>query len=465
MHMRDIALKVLCNILSIWPWAYGLVGCGSGGGGLPQQEGVRGRPWWQAPGLGIMYQIEYRPGYDWERDYTEFNKTLMDAEGRIDFPGPFCNIAEWVALSEHTHADYHIFELKWHDGICYFNTALTDWKTDIDYGRLFADLSRAVPIPFMFYYSSVFDHNPQFDAIQPNPHSTMSYIGLERSGVYKEYLRGQFQEIMDQYTPDGMWMDWYMPMEGATAATVSFFKEYYPGTVLAFNAANLIPPAWGQLHYTSGEAHKLDGAWVKIVNLNGRTLPIFESCWKWATFNRRVLKHPWELVTPGGKWWQDPSLRDDPYDLVRMAAIVMANGGRLCVGVTSQMDGSIYPDQIRQLEILGDWYGPRKSIFNASVPISSVTEQPAGIRVNPPGFRILASNYVGDVLLHVINMDGSVGPVTIELTGEKWQGARQACLEPYRLELPLDKYSGITTITLGRDQTDSIDTLVRIHGL
>jgi hypothetical protein len=258
-------------------------------------------------------------------------------------------------------------------------------------------------------------------------------------------------------------MDWYTPFEGSTVTTVSFFQENYPDTVLAFNAANLIPPAWGQLHYTSGEAHKLDGQWLKIVNVNGRTLPIFESCWKWAAFNRRALKHPWELVTPGGKWWQDPCLREDPLDLVRMAAIVMASGGRLCIGATPRMDGSIYPDQVRQLEIIGDWYSARQHLFNKSVPMTYGTEQPAGVRVDNEAFRVIASEHSGDTLIHLINMNGSPGPVSLSFSVKRWQDTTRVMLEPDARPLDLNRSPQGISITLTLDMVDPVDTILRLQ--
>jgi hypothetical protein len=461
MWIRPFCLKLLLS--PVWFLAYGISGRRRTGLGPSAPEQVLERSWWRSPGIGIMYQVEYRPGYDWERDYTAFNQTLMNEEGRMDFPGPFCNIGDFVALSERAHVDYHVFSVKWHDGICYFDTALTDWKTDVDYAAEFAELSRASGIPFLFYYSSIFDHNPRFDAIQPNQHSTMSYIGRERSGQYKAYLRGQYQEIMERYHPDGMWMDWYTPFEGSTVTTVSFFRQNHPDTVLAFNAANLIPPAWGQLHYTSGEAHKLDGQWLKIVKVNGRTLPIFESCWKWAAFNRRALKHPWELVTPGGKWWQDPHLRDDPLDLVRMAAIVMANGGRLCVGATPRMDGSIYPDQVRQLEIIGDWYSARQPLFRDGVPMDYGTEQPAGVSVDNEAFRIIASEHSGDTLVHVINMTGAPGPVSLSFSAKQWPDTTRALLEPDPRPLNLSRSPAGFSLTLTPDVVDPVDTILRLQ--
>jgi hypothetical protein len=76
------------------------------------------RAWWQRPGLGIMYQIEFRPGWRWMRDFKKFNASMRDEEGRFRFNGPYCRIEEWTELSKEIGADYHIFEIKWHDGIC-----------------------------------------------------------------------------------------------------------------------------------------------------------------------------------------------------------------------------------------------------------------------------------------------------------------------------------------------------------
>jgi hypothetical protein len=132
--------------------------------------------WWKKPGLAVMYQIEFRPGWEWQRDWPEFNKSMSDEKGGFKFNGPYPKTDEWVNLSSEIGLDYHSMEIKWHDGICYFNTQLTAWKTPVDYAGEFATLSRAAGIPFMYYYSTIFDHNPQFDPIQPNRHGTVSFI-------------------------------------------------------------------------------------------------------------------------------------------------------------------------------------------------------------------------------------------------------------------------------------------------
>jgi alpha-L-fucosidase len=428
---------------------------------LRAAEAGTDRKWWQRPGLGIMYQIEYRPGWEWERDYIEFNKSMMDEQGRLKFNGPFCRIEDWVELSKSTGMDYHIFEIKWHDGICYFNTQLTDWKTETDYAAQFAELSREAGIPFMYYYSSIFDHNPQFDSIQPSRKNTASFINHKRQPIYEDYLRGHYQEIVEQYRPDGMWIDWYWP-DYSTKTTIKFFRENYPEMALAFNASNYNPTAGKKIDYTSGEAHTLSGPLVRMVKTETATLPVFQSAWKWANLNRRIMDHPWELVTPAGKWWQDPSLRDDPNDLVRMAAIIMASGGKLGIGVTAQLDGTVFPDQVKQLEILGQWYKPRKGLFIDGVAQRYFGMKPPGAKVDGDGFNLIACRHGDHTLIHVINMEGREGPITLELEGDASRGISRVSVEPGGGEAEVARSGSRLKVLLKPDEVDRVDTILRL---
>lgn len=422
-----------------------------------------GDPWWQKPGLGIMYQIEYRPGMDWDRDYEKFNPSITGPDGRIKFPGPFPKIADWVGLSAEVGADYHVFESKWHDGICYFDTRLTDWRADEDYCARFAAASRAAKIPFMYYYSTVFDHNPRFDALQPDPRSTFSDLSMDPAPEYEEYLRGQFDEIMERYRPDGMWFDWYWP-DRATDLTLDYFRRRHPDTVVTFNLSHYFPSAWRRMHYTTGEAHDLSGNYLKLVKTGSMRLPIFTGAWKWATLGRRVLGHPTELISPAGRWWQDPSLRDDPNDLVRMTAIILGSGGKFCIGASSQMDGDIYPDQVKQFLVIGDWYRPRKRLFLDSVPLRYRTESVPGIRVTPRSLKTIAAQNGGDVLLHLINLDGVTRPVKVEFRGRRWRKVSAVSLEPSGKALPVETADGAPRVMVRQDDLDPVDMILRLKG-
>ena len=419
------------------------------------------REWWERPGLGIMYQIETHPGWAWDRDYIEFNKSMADEQGNLKSNGPFCNMEEWVQLSTAISVDYHSFEVKWHDGICYFNTPTTKWKTQKDYTREFAKLSRDAGIPFMFYYSAVFDHNPQFDSIQPKPRSTPSLIGNRPE--YREYMKKHYAELIDQYRPDGMWVDWYWA-DGSTTETVDYFRKNHPDVVLAFNLSNLFPASFKKLHFTSLEAHRYDGPWVKLRKEDSLQVPVFTSAVKWSNAFRMIFDHQWELISPAGKWWQDQSLREDPLELIRSLAVVLACGGKLCIGATSQMDGRILPDQTKQLRMLGDWYRPRKKLFVNAAPIRYRWFRAPGVRVSADNFDTVVSSYGAGVLLHVINRKGSNEGIAVTLRGSMWRELRKATLKPQERGVSVKRERSYLHIDISPEYVDPVDTILYLTG-
>jgi hypothetical protein len=416
------------------------------------------RAWWQKPGLSVMYQIESRPGYEWNRDYTAFNKTLTDpATGKFKFDGPLCQIENWVRLSQAIGLDYHVLEIKWHDGICYFSTKNTEWKTPTDYAAQFAEASRRAGLPFMFYYSSIFDHNPQLDSLQPDPHNTMSFLGEKPGSPYLAYMCQHYDEILAQYQPDGMWLDIFFP-EQSSRESVDYFRKKSPGTVVTFNGSNLFHSDAAGLTYTTGEAHALDGNLFKPV----QGILLQESCWKWANTYRKVFTTPWELASPAGRSWQEPDLRDDIHDLVRMSAITLACGGKHCIGATSLMNGDIHPAHLRQLETLGAWYKPRKGFFTEAAPLPDWGAPRWRVSTGSSALRALGTRRGAGVLLHVINMGADPAPLTVELGGSAWQSATEACLEPSHTRVEIQGAGGRRHIRLEKDQVDPVDTLLSI---
>ncbi len=430
--------------------------------GAGKKSDVRqNRNWWQRPGLSIMYQIETRPGWKWDRDYIEFNKSMTDEEGNFRFNGPYCKTGEWVQLGAEVGVDYHILEVKWHDGICYFKTDTTEWKTEEDYAAGFSELSRQAGIPFMFYYSSVFDHNPMFDHIQPKPRQTPSLIGNKPE--YCEYIKKHYDELIEQYKPDGLWLDWYWA-EGSTNETISYLRRKYPELVISFNLSNLFPASFNKIDITSGETHSYDGPLVRLRKEAAVMVPILTSAWKWSNLLRMICTQQWEVISPAGKWWQDPSLRDDPLELVRTLAVALACGGKLTIGATSQMDGSIFPDQVKQLKILGDWYKPRKEYFINAAPIRYrwfFWWLPLmGVRVNMKGFHTVASSYGNGFLLHLINPRGLKEEVTVTLQGKHWKEIKEAFLMPENKKITLKKKGSALSFKLTPHMVDPVDTIV-----
>jgi hypothetical protein len=418
------------------------------------------RAWWQKPGLAVMYQIELRPGWKWDRDYEAFNRSLTGPDGGFAFNGPYCPVEDYVRLSQEIGLDFHSFESKWHDGICWFDTRTTAWKTPVDYCRGFAEASRAAGIPFQYYYSTAFDHNPQFDAVQPNPHTTPSFLGTQ--AVYRAYLRAHFAELMAQYRPDGLWLDWYWEEE-STETAIGYLRERHPGFPFTMNLANLFPASFGRVPVTSSEAHCYDGPWVVLRQEDVLRVPVLTSAVKWSNAFRMLFDHPWELCTPAGKWWQDPSLRGDPDELLRQTAVVLACGGKLHIGATAQMAGDLYPDQVAQLRRLGAWYRPRKHLFTEAAPIPYRWFSPRGVQVTGGDFDVVASRYEKGILLHLINRTGDKARARIALRGKPWSAVKAVRLLPHPGDLAHEQAGTRATIEIPPESIDAIDTILYLE--
>ena len=463
-----------------------------------EKNEINKKEWWEKPGFGIMYQIEVRPGWVWNRNYDKFNASMLDENGNFKFDGPFCKMKKWVEFSKKVGLDYHIFEAKWHDGICYWDTKYTDWKTPEDYCKVFAEESKKNKIPFMFYYSSIFDHNPMFDDIQPLRGLTPSFIAMhsedkefvqnyskkveeivfnlfsaskQRRGKklpedyeffddlkfhdyeynpakYEDYLKASVKELIDNYKPDGMWMDWYWTTEEtSTYIVMDLLENEYPEVVLTYNQS--ISYKLGRViklryaHYLCGEAHDVPLAW-KIGN-------------KYRT--KKVL---WELLGPAAENFDDPTSRSDPNEIIRIAAIIMASGGKYVFGLLSQMDGELFPEPAKNVEFFGTWYKSRKPLFRDAIPMTYKGKKVPGIDVNEKEFGIIGSIHEGDNLIHLINFKGKVLDVTLRFSLDKWENVDKIMLEPMKAELDFKKDGNEIIVLISEKNIDSVDTILRI---
>ncbi len=457
---------------------------------IPQKS----RQWWEKPGFGIQYQIEARPGWLWNRNFDKFNASMMDEKGKLKFNGPFCKMKDWVAFSKKVGVDYHQFESKWHDGICWFDTKYTNWKTPTDYCKIYAEESKKANIPFLFYYSNIFDHNPQFNDIQPLRTGVMSYIAKHSKSKYviaifsicfvigswflryaphkyvkklpqqeknakyldglkfnkfnynpwkyEKYVLKQLIELIEYYKCDGLWMDWYqMHTEASADIVMDFMEKKYPNIVLTYNNSIHWSLKWA--HYLSAEAHGIKKAWVKANKF-------------------RKLKKSWELISPAANYWDNPMPRADPLEDTRMAVVVMACGGKSVFGIPSLMNGELYPGPSRHLELLGKWYVPRRDLFTEAIPMKYRGKKVPGVKINQENFGSIATIYNNDKLIHIINFSGRKDALTIQLNLKKWGTVNKAILEPNGKEIQAIAAENGFLLSITKEDVDKIDTILRI---
>jgi len=469
--------------------------------GVAAGDPDRPRSWWERPGLGLMFQIEARPGWWWQRNFDRFNASLKGPDGSLRFEGPFPQMAEWVALSQRLGCDYHMYEAKWHDGICNWDTQQTLWKTPTDYCRQFADESRAAGIPYGFYYSVVFDHNPDFDEIQPLRRSTSSHLAmrggkgaalrkslgftqitrllfwnrdreLARTGVrirrptphfdefelndftydrerYVRYVLAQLEELCGEYGAELIWADWFGARGDAMSNEVmEFMRERYPRVVLTFNLSLMYRPRWA--HYLCSEAHGIANTWKQVSRY-------------------RRLRGAWELVSPAALSWDVPQPKPNPIENALVAAMIMAAGGKVNFGVASEMDGSLRPEVVAQLEALGQWYRSRKSLFIDAVPMRCTGAGIPGVHLRGRAgrYRYLGTEHAGDRLLHVFDLLArglpAEAPVRIGFAGPEWQNVDEIRLEPSGRRLEIEERRTGLAVEIPASSIDLIDTILRIR--
>jgi alpha-L-fucosidase len=456
---------------------------------LNSKKSKKKKNWWSKAGLGIMYQIESRPGWIWNRNYDKFNASMRDEQGKFRFNGPFCKMKKWVEFSKKVGVDYHVFEAKWHDGICYWDTKFTDWKTPEDYCKIYSEESIKAGIPFMFYYSSVFDHNPQFDDIQPIRCITPSYIAMhsdkkekiakfsmglakaienaiksnrsERGEYnieffddanfhdfkynpekYEDYLVNQIKELIDNYNPTGMWMDWYSEKpDESTFVVMNFLENNYPDVILTYNVSIQRNPRY--IHYLSGEAHEVKAAWR-------------------AGNRHRTKDKPWELCGPAAYGWDVPLARTDPFEIFRIASIIMASGGKFCFGLPSQMDGELYPEPAENLKNFGKWYELRKTLFTNAVPMDYIDDKVPGVDINDDKFGIIGAIHENDNLVHLINFEGIKKDLLLRFSSPHWGIIEKILLEPKKKKLEYSSQDTETIVKIYEKDLDLADTILRI---
>ena len=126
------------------------------------------------------------------------------------------------------------------------------------------------------------------------------------------------------------------------------------------------------------------------------------------------------------------------------------------------MNGDIYPDQVKQLKILGEWYKPRKKLFTDSVPMRYRGEQVPGIKIHPPSVKSMASINGRDILVHLVNMDGVTRPIVVDFKGRRWKNITRICVEPAQKDLKLEKGNNVIKTVIRPEDNDPVDIILRL---
>lgn len=128
----------------------------------------------------------------------------------------------WAAAAADAGMKYFVITTKHHEGFCLWDSALTDYKAPrTPAGRdLLAPMVDAFTrrgLRTGFYYSLLDWHHPHYvidhrHPLRNLPESQRAELNARRDQMkYADYLHGQVRELLTQYAPDILWLDFSFP--------------------------------------------------------------------------------------------------------------------------------------------------------------------------------------------------------------------------------------------------------------
>lgn len=240
------------------------------------------------------------------------------------------NPDEWAQIFKKAGAQYVVLTTKHHDGFCLFPSKYTDFNSvkmgpERDITGELTDAVRSAGIRMGLYYSGLIDwqfaNDPIFDDDDLFGTASPTY-------AYADFSYNQMKELIDKYEPSVLWNDIGWPKQSEEAMPY-LFAHYY----------NKVR----------------DG----VVNdrFNGKHYDFLTKEYQAGEMDR---SQKWEMCRGMGLSFGYNEIEGDDQlitvpKLVNLLVSTVANNGNLLLNIGPKADGTIPAEQVRRLEILGEW--------------------------------------------------------------------------------------------------------------
>lgn len=266
------------------------------------------------------------------------------------FKGENFDAKNWIDLFKKAGARYVVPVAEHHDGFAMYDSKITRWnavdmgpKQDI-LGELFKEgrkqgLHMGASSHFAFNWA-FFNKRDHFDTVDPEYSDLYSKKGTDDkeppSEEFKELWWSRTKDIIDNYQPDVLWMDFYLDQDD--------FKAYHPKLASYYYNKGI---EWGKevvlqdknLYY---EAFP-EGTIVYDLE-RGKMAGINKLPWQTDT---SLGKNSWGYVTN----WESKEANTVVDDLID----IVSKNGCVLLNVGPKSDGTIPADQAETLLEIGDW--------------------------------------------------------------------------------------------------------------
>ena len=171
---------------------------------VPSEPTSTEEPWYGSPRLAAMTGFIYEPKSAYTMD--QWRKGLAD---RFDAD-------RWAQDFAEAGCSYVIFYSKWIDGLCFWDTKTTGFKTQRDFVKELSDACHRHGVRIIYYWNHLSDGNPEFDkwsVFLPdgNPSVWSPFWPCRRQTLTSPFRQvgiQQLRELFTEYGPvGGIWFD------------------------------------------------------------------------------------------------------------------------------------------------------------------------------------------------------------------------------------------------------------------
>jgi alpha-L-fucosidase len=240
--------------------------------------------------------------------------------------------ADTLAAVAASGARYLIVSAKHHDGFALWparakNPRKRGWQVTRDVVGELAGGARARGLKFGLYYSAGLDGT--FSDIPNNGLADLAGV-IPHTRSYTSFVDAQWRELISRYSPSILWNDVGSPASQDLLALFSEFYEAVPDGVIN-DRFTLLP---GQTHHDY-----ITPEFTVLTDISAEKFETVRGMGRGFGYNQNE---------------SDADL-DSGETLVRLLVDVVSKNGNLLLNVGPKADGSIPPEQLSRLQVIGAW--------------------------------------------------------------------------------------------------------------
>ena len=290
----------------------------------------------------------------------------------------------WAAAAAQAGMKYFVVTTKHHEGFCLWDSKLTDYKAPNspagrDLLRPLVEAFRARDLRVGLYHSLIDWHHPQF-VVDPhigplrNAPDRAALNATRDQGKYADYLHGQVRELLTEFGPDILWLDFSYPhADGSGKGRADWrseelyrmIRELQPNVVLN----DRLDLDYGWDVKTPEQFQPREG-----VKVNGQPV-VWEAC--------QTLSGSWGYHRDEASW-------KSTEQLLHMLIDNVSKGGNLLLNVGPTGRGEFDERALSRLQGIGEWMKRHsRAIYGCTqAPAEFHTPQDCRLTYNPKTNRI-----------------------------------------------------------------------------